>query len=52
MKVVIPMAGKSKRFQDAGYKVPKYLIDIDGRLMIDVKLQEKNLKTVVELYRI
>lgn len=31
---VIPMAGEGKRFQNAGYKTPKPLIDIDGKMMI------------------
>lgn len=33
--VVIPMAGKGQRFKDAGYTVPKPLIEIDGMPMID-----------------
>ena len=24
MKIIIPMAGNSKRFSDAGYKLPKF----------------------------
>ncbi|MDA8698169.1 hypothetical protein N9M41_06800 [Rhodopirellula sp.] len=32
---LIPMAGLGQRFTDAGYKVPKPLIDIGGRFMID-----------------
>lgn len=34
MKIVIPMAGQSKRFKDAGYTVPKPFMLIDGRPMI------------------
>lgn len=33
MNIVIPMAGRGKRFQDAGYKTPKPLIDIEGKPM-------------------
>ncbi len=34
MRIIIPMAGESKRFQDAGYLTPKQYIDIDGKPMI------------------
>jgi NDP-sugar pyrophosphorylase family protein len=33
-KVIIPMAGHSRRFQEAGYTVPKPFILIDGKPMI------------------
>lgn len=29
--IVIPMAGRSQRFFDAGYAVPKYRLDLNGR---------------------
>ena len=35
MKVVIPMSGMSRRFMDAGYTVPKYLLEIDGKTVIE-----------------
>jgi len=35
MKVVIPMSGMSSRFVAAGYDIPKYLIEIDGRKVIE-----------------
>ena len=35
MKVVIPMSGMSRRFSVAGYKDPKYLLEIDGRTVIE-----------------
>ena len=35
MKVVIPMSGMSRRFMDAGYNVPKYLLEIDGKTVIE-----------------
>ena len=35
MKVIIPMAGHSRRFREAGYLVPKPFIMIDGRPMIE-----------------
>lgn len=31
---LIPMAGEGKRFKDAGYKIPKPLILVSGKLMI------------------
>ncbi|KEY91498.1 hypothetical protein CF67_15014 (plasmid) [Candidatus Photodesmus blepharus] len=34
MHVVIPMSGIGKRFLDAGYKEPKFLIKIDGKFVI------------------
>jgi dTDP-glucose pyrophosphorylase len=34
MNIVIPMAGLGSRFADAGYSLPKPLIDIDGEPMI------------------
>ncbi len=33
MNVVVPMAGRGRRFADAGYAVPKPLIDVRGRPM-------------------
>jgi dTDP-glucose pyrophosphorylase len=35
MNILIPMAGAGKRFQDAGYKKPKPLIDVFGQPMIE-----------------
>ncbi|HRH26080.1 MAG TPA: NTP transferase domain-containing protein [Candidatus Paceibacterota bacterium] len=35
MQVIIPMAGLGQRFQFAGYKDPKPLIDIDGKPVIE-----------------
>lgn len=42
LNIVIPMAGKGSRFQDAGYAFPKPLIDINGKTMIEVVIN--NLK--------
>ena len=30
--IVIPMAGRSQRFFDAGYTAPKYMLDLHGNL--------------------
>ena len=34
MKVIIPMSGIGKRFVDAGFKVPKPLIEVEGQPII------------------
>ncbi|MUK29466.1 NTP transferase domain-containing protein [Aliivibrio fischeri] len=36
LNIVIPMAGKGSRFVDAGYTDPKPLIDVNGKHMIEV----------------
>ncbi|MCM1103733.1 MAG: glycosyltransferase family 2 protein [Clostridium sp.] len=36
INTVIPMAGRGSRFVNAGYKLPKPLIDINGKPMIEV----------------
>lgn len=36
LNIVIPMAGRGSRFVEAGYELPKPLIDINGRPMIEV----------------
>lgn len=36
INVLIPMAGEGSRFFQAGYKVPKPLIEIDGKTMINL----------------
>jgi NDP-sugar pyrophosphorylase family protein len=42
MKILIPMAGRGKRFEIAGYSFPKPLIDIDGKTMIQVIIENLN----------
>ncbi|PZD95304.1 hypothetical protein DNH61_12185 [Paenibacillus sambharensis] len=34
MNIVIPLAGEGRRFQEAGFHVPKMLIDVAGRPML------------------
>ena len=41
MKVIVSMSGMSSRFSAAGYKIPKYLIEISGKKVIE---------HIVELY--
>lgn len=36
LNIVIPMAGRGSRFANAGYKLPKPLIDVNGKPMIEV----------------
>jgi NDP-sugar pyrophosphorylase family protein len=36
LNIVIPMAGKGSRFQNSGYTLPKPLIDVKGKTMIEV----------------
>ena len=35
INIVVPMAGRGRRFSEAGYKMPKPLIDINGHPMIE-----------------
>jgi len=35
MKIIIPMSGMSSRFSAAGYTEPKYLIEVDGKTVIE-----------------
>jgi HAD superfamily hydrolase (TIGR01509 family) len=42
MKVLIPMAGAGSRFEQAGYTFPKPLIDVKGKPMIQVVVENIN----------
>jgi HAD superfamily hydrolase (TIGR01509 family) len=44
MNVLIPMAGAGSRFQQAGYTFPKPLIDVEGRPMIQVVVDNLNIE--------
>ena len=35
MKVIISMSGMSSRFTNAGYNVPKFMIEVDGKTVIE-----------------
>ena len=39
MMIIVPMAGRGKRFIKAGYKMPKPLIDVCGKPMIERVLE-------------
>jgi HAD superfamily hydrolase (TIGR01509 family) len=43
MNVLIPMAGAGSRFQQAGYTFPKPLIEVDGKPMIQVVVDNLNI---------
>ena len=53
MKVVIPMSGMSRRFMDAGHTLPKYLLEIDGKTVIEhiIDLYPKDTEFVCILNR-
>ena len=36
LNIVIPMAGRGKRFQDQSYRLPKPLLPVGGKLMVQV----------------
>ena len=42
MNILIPMAGAGSRFQQAGYTFPKPLIDVEGKPMIQVVVENLN----------
>ena len=44
LNILIPMAGAGSRFQKAGYTFPKPLIDVDGKPMIQVVVENLNIK--------
>lgn len=43
INILIPMAGGGKRFIEFGYKMPKPLIDVNGKPMIQAVLESMNL---------
>ncbi len=44
MNVLIPMAGAGSRFSNAGYTFPKPLIEVDGKPMIQVVVENLNIE--------
>jgi len=44
LNVLIPMAGAGSRFQQAGYTFPKPLIDVKGKPMIQLVVENLNIK--------
>lgn len=43
MNVLIPMAGRGSRFEKVGYTFPKPLIDVNGKAMIQVVIENLNI---------
>ena len=43
LNIVIPMAGLGSRFANVGYKLPKPLIDVNGKPMIQVVVENMNI---------
>jgi dTDP-glucose pyrophosphorylase len=50
MTVLIPMAGAGSRFEQAGYTFPKPLIEVKGKPMIQVVVDNLNLKNEKHVY--
>lgn len=44
LNILIPMAGAGSRFQQAGYSFPKPLIDVEGKPMIQVVVENLNIE--------
>jgi NDP-sugar pyrophosphorylase family protein len=43
MNIVIPMAGRGERFSNSGFTVPKPIIDVGGKPMIQAAIESLNL---------
>ena len=43
MNILIPMAGDGKRFKDIGYNLPKPLIDVAGKPMVQRVVENLNI---------
>jgi dTDP-glucose pyrophosphorylase len=43
MNIIIPMAGKGQRFKDVGYETPKPFIEVGGKPMVEVSVDNLNL---------
>lgn len=50
LNVIIPMAGRGKRFQDAGYSTPKPFIEVFGMTMIGRVVANMPISTHVNLH--
>lgn len=50
MNVLIPMAGAGSRFETAGYTFPKPLIDVNGKPMIQVVVDNLNIESANYIY--
>ena len=50
INVIVPMCGVSKRFTDADYTAPKYVLDVDGVPMYAAAVNSLNLTVEHQLY--
>lgn len=50
VNILIPLAGRGKRFKDAGYRSPKPLIKIRGRVMLEWAMDSFNFLSKVDSY--
>jgi NDP-sugar pyrophosphorylase family protein len=39
LHIIIPMAGFSRRFTEAGYEKPKYMLEVEGRSLLELSLR-------------
>ena len=44
INILIPMAGAGSRFKIKGYEIPKPLIKIDNKLMIELAIETLNIE--------
>lgn len=44
LNILIPMAGNGSRFSSAGYELPKPLIDVNGKPMIQRVIENLNIE--------
>ena len=49
MNFVIPMAGHGNRFKGAGYKIPKYLIEVKGKKLLEYSLESLPLELATNI---
>ncbi|WP_117883843.1 glycosyltransferase family 2 protein [Aureibaculum luteum] len=49
MNFIIPMAGHGKRFKKAGYKIPKYLIEVKNKKLLQYSLESLPLELATNI---
>lgn len=50
INIVVPMAGAGSRFTRAGYRVPKYLIEVNGKSLLEYSLMGLPLEKAKKVY--
>ena len=43
MNILVPMAGAGSRFKEVGYRLPKPLIDVNGKPMVQRVVENLNI---------